>query len=293
MQVPDGPALSLWKSMQNFNEPWCLGAKTIAQARYKLTGSITSSWSISCIPFVVNALTYGVDLCRGLWSGRISLDLSLVWCFAVLIIPRCPSYISFKLGSNYRNLSLWALYLSEMIISSFQYSVSLASSSCVTRSWFAICWSFPTWHWKWTALILSQNGRLEMYGEGTSHLLCVMCEGGLKHVKLWWWFARNSGAFLGLRTMELNNLFVNASIMPKTIVHAYVLSHYNTGWICTSFRASVAPKTIPFSAGRICTYLATAPRRGASSSVINTSNPSSVSLGSELSWDYMGLSFAR
>lgn len=54
-----------------------------------------------------------------------------------------------------------------------------------------------------------------------------------------WWSARESGALIGLRTITLNGLLGNASIMPVTTVHGWVLSHSRSASICTSLFATI------------------------------------------------------
>lgn len=67
------------------------------------------------------------------------------------LMPRCLDEAkmlianAFEFGSSCRNSSLCIRYLSGMIISFLESSVTLASSSCVTCSWFNIYWNLSTW----------------------------------------------------------------------------------------------------------------------------------------------------
>lgn len=100
-----------------------------------------------------------------------------------------------------------------------------------------LCSIMSTWGSWWTWLMLSQNREFEIYGKGSSHLFGTKAEG--KRVPIRWCFARESGAFVGLKTITLNGLFGRALIMHEAVVHVYIMPHSSRGPICTNRLASV------------------------------------------------------
>lgn len=99
------------------------------------------------ISFAANYLTVGIARHGALWTGRMSLNLSLVWCLSILTRQRCPSHMSSNSESKCGNSSPRALYLLWMLISSGLFSVSLVFFFCATCSWFSICEILPMWSW--------------------------------------------------------------------------------------------------------------------------------------------------
>lgn len=87
---------------------------------------------------------------RDALKEHISLHFSSTQRLEVLILLRCPSDMTKTLVSNYRNLSLLDLYLSGMVKSLCQTSISLDSSSGTTCSWFAVLWILSICRWFWT-----------------------------------------------------------------------------------------------------------------------------------------------
>lgn len=82
---------------------------------------IISSWGTFCTAFpkhfpAVRSACYGTQ-----WTGSISLDVSSIRHFAVLMWPRCSSHIFSNLDSSWMNSYLLVLYLSATVILLCQY----------------------------------------------------------------------------------------------------------------------------------------------------------------------------
>lgn len=182
--------------------------------------------------------------------------------------------------SSCRNSSLSALYVSGMVISFRQSLMSLVSSLWVTCLYYAICWSLSTWGWWWKRLRLSYNVGFELYGAGSANLSCMKVDVGESAVAIRWWFVRVSEAFDGLTTMKLNGLSENASIMPKAVVHSWVLFYSTIGPICTSRPSSITTKAVLSDHTGIFVSLATRTGRKESSSMTIASCAFFLPLGS-------------
>lgn len=92
-----------------------------------------------------------------------------------------------------------------------------------------------------------------------------MAAGGGSSVTICGCFGKGNGALVELRTLVLNGLFGNASMMPEA-VYEWVLSTSNSGPPCTSAFVSVTGNTMTFELWGFFVFIATHTRRGASSS---------------------------
>lgn len=142
--------------------------------------------------------------------------------------------------------------------------MSLFLSSWVTCSWFVISCILTSWRWWWTRFTHSRRDGLEMYREGSSHLLCTMAERRESAVKIHWSFTKESAAFVELCSMTFNGLFGNRLTMPEAVVHAWLLCRFSSGLICTSPLVSVATNTILSDPAGIFGRFGMCSRRGAS-----------------------------
>lgn len=103
---------------------------------------MTSSRSIFSITFAAKCLAVGHTRYGVLWTRRISLEISLIRLFTVLMRPRCPFYMSSNPVITCRKSFLWSLYLSSKVTSLRQFSVSLLSSprfTCLRLPSFKAC----------------------------------------------------------------------------------------------------------------------------------------------------------
>lgn len=99
------------------------------------------SWSIVCIFLSLNVLTVGSAWHGALWIEHVSMDVSWIRCFAVLmhagVGPTCAQTRTVIVGTH----TGWFLFFG-MKISVSKSSVSLVSCSQFTWSRIAIYWSF-------------------------------------------------------------------------------------------------------------------------------------------------------
>lgn len=136
-------------------------------AHYVLASTKSSSWSIFRTSITKNCFAFLPVWYRALRTGGMSLDYGLIWSFTLFMRPRCSSPMSSISDSYCRTSSLWAFYLSRMVLLLIQSFLRLISSSCLTCSWFSICCSLSIWGCWWTRLTLSCSAGLKVHTEGS------------------------------------------------------------------------------------------------------------------------------
>lgn len=128
-------------------------------------------------------------------------------------------------------------------------------------AWYSIHWSLSKWAWLWTRLTLSCSIGFVVYTGSSSHCLRMMAERGGTSVVIFWCFASGSGTLVGLRTIVVNFLLKNVSIIPETVVYDSVLTYSSGSFILSSRFGSVSTTTTPSDLGSSFVCLATHPRR--------------------------------
>lgn len=122
-----------------------------------------------------------------------------------------------------------------------------------------------------------------MYAEGSSHLLCIIAEGGGNDAVICSCLTRKSEALVDVGTLTFYGRFGNESIMLFATVHAWVLFDSNSSPICTSTSAFIVTSTIFLDLSVIFVCLARRTRCGACSSFV-------VIMSCVLSYMYVGSS---
>lgn len=258
------PALSLQYLTKILNEPSVLCTETIGLSYTLLDGSMISPWSIF-LSSLHHAVFYDGLLATGRWKldvcgwTSVRIEGSPSW-FDQGVHPTC----SRTSDSACNKSSLWALYLSGMVILFRHSSASHFSSSYVFCSWFFIWSKLSTKDWLCTRWILWYSRKSQMYEEGSSHLSYTIVVGGGNDLAVPLRYEKGSESLVGLRALTLNGLFRSASPILEAVVQSSVRTNPGSSSISTRTLASVATETAPPDHARIFDFLKSRTRRASS-----------------------------